>query len=161
MFMLAEFWVAVAFFVFLGILIYMKVPSMMSAGLDKRAADIRAELDEARRLREEAKTILADYRQKQADAEKEAEGIIAQAKHEAEVMRAETEKSLQASLERRTRLAEEKIARAEAQAVNDVRSAAVDTALGAAERIISQKTAGATGSQLIDQGINELKSKFN
>lgn len=161
MFMMAEFWVTIAFLVFAGGALYFKVPAMLTNALDQRADRIRKELDEARSLREEAQKILADYRQKQAEAEKEAEAIIAQARREAEAMREETSRSLEVSLERRTRLAEEKIALAQAQAVSEVRAAAVDAALATAEKLLVDKVAGATGKQLVDQGIADLKARFN
>jgi len=161
MFMLAEFWVTIAFFVLVAAALYYKMPAMITKALDARADNIRKELDEARRLREEAQQILADYKRKQSEAELEAQSIIEQAKSEASNLREEARKALDASIARRAKLAEDKIARAESQAVSDVRSAAVDAALGAAEKIIVAKTAGATGTTLIDNGIAELDGKFN
>ncbi len=161
MFMMAEFWVTLAFFVLVAAALYLKMPAMVTKALDARADNIRKELDDARRLREEAKQILADYKRKQSEAEQEAQEIIEQAKSEAGNLREEARKALDASIARRTKLAEDKIARAEAQAVSEVRSAAVDAALGAAETILVSKTAGSTGKQLIDHGITELKGKFN
>ena len=161
MFMMAEFWVTLAFVILVIAALYFKFPAMITKALDKRADNIRKELDEARRLREEAQQILADYKRKQNEAEQEAQSIIEQAKSEAANMREEARKALDASIARRARLAEEKIARAEAQAISDVRSAAVDAALGAAEKILVAKTSGATGKELIDQGIADLKGKFN
>ena len=155
------FWVGVAFLCFIGILIYFKVPGMITKLLDDRAEAIRSELDEARRLREEAQALLSEYQRKQQEAEKEAEAIIAQAKREAEALASESNKALAESLERRSKMAEEKIARAEAQALSEVRSAAVDAALSAAEKIIAGKVTGATGSGLIDDAIKDLKGKLN
>jgi F-type H+-transporting ATPase subunit b len=156
-----EFWVMIAFFCFMGLLAYMGVPKLMMKSLDDRADQIRRELDEARRLREEAQQLLADYQKKARDAETEAKSIIDQARVEAEAMAQETRKSLIESLERRTKQAEDKIARAEAQAVGEVRAAAVDTAIAAAERILKTKVAGPTGATMIDQGIRDLKGKLN
>ena len=155
------FWVGLAFFVFLGILVYYKVPSLLATALDNRADTIRKELDEARRLREEAQAILADYERKQRDAEKEAEDIIALAKTEAEAFAAETRERLKEQLERRTRLAEDKIARAEEQATNEVRSMAVDVAMKVAERIIEKKMTPDAAGKLIDENIAELKTRLN
>jgi F-type H+-transporting ATPase subunit b len=157
----AEFWVAVSFVGFLAILVYYKVPALIAKALDERAAAIRKELDEARRLRDEAQNLLNDYQKKYRNAGLEAESIIEQARSEAEAYAKETRASLAESLERRTRQAEEKIARAEAQAVDEVRAAAVDTALAAAERILREKASGAAGAALIDDSIRSLKGRLN
>jgi len=156
-----EFWVALAFFVFVGIILYLKVPGLIVAALDKRADDIRRELDEARRLREEAQAILADYERKQRDAEKEAAEIIALAKLEAEALAVETRERLQAQLERRTKLAEDKIARAEEQATNEVRALAVDVAIRVAEKMIEKKMTPAAAGKLIEKNITDLKTRLN
>jgi F-type H+-transporting ATPase subunit b len=157
----AEFWVAVSFVGFLAILVYYKVPALIAKALDDRAAAIRKELDEARRLRDEAQNLLNDYQKKYRNAGLEAESIIEQARSEAEAYAKETRASLAESLDRRTRQAEEKIARAEAQAVDEVRAAAVDTALAAAERILREKASGAGGAALIDDSIRGLKGRLN
>jgi F-type H+-transporting ATPase subunit b len=157
----AEFWVGVSFLIFVGILVYMKVPAMLAKVLDERAEAIRKELDGARRLREEAQDLLADYQRKQREAETEAQQIIAGARREAEALKAEGERSMQEALARRTRIAEEKIARAEAQAMAEVRAAAVEAATAAAERIVQGKVAGGLGTRLVDQSIRDLKGKLN
>jgi F-type H+-transporting ATPase subunit b len=157
----AEFWVAVAFFIFLGILVYMKVPAMLTKALDERAEVIRKELDEARRLREEAQDLLADYQRKQREAEIEAQQIIEQARREADGLKAEGERNMREALARRSRLAEEKIARAEAQALAEVRAAAVDAAAAAAESIVRSKVSSGLGAGLVDQSIRDLKGKLN
>ena len=157
----AEFWVAVSFVGFLAILVYYKIPALVAKALDDRAAAIRKELDEARRLREEAQSLLNDYQKKHRNAGREAEAITEQARRDAEAYAKETRAALAETLERRTRQAEEKIARAEAQAVDDVRAAAVDTALAAAERILREKAAGAAGAALVDEGIRNLKGRLN
>lgn len=156
-----EFWVLVAFLIFVGILVHFKVPSLITDALDARAASIRKELDEARRLREEAQQLLADYQKKSREAEEEAGIIIEQARHEAEALAAETHRALQESVERRTKLAEEKIASAEAQALSEVRSTAVDVALAAAERLLKDRIDGETSAHLIEQSISDLKGKLN
>jgi F-type H+-transporting ATPase subunit b len=158
---MAEFWVAVAFVAFLLILAYYKVPALIGKALDDRAAAIRKELDEARRLREEAQSLLADYQRKHRNAGQEAEAIVEQARREAEAFSAETRKALAEKVERRRRQAEEKIARAEAQAVEDVRAAAVDMAIAAAEKILREKAAGPGGAALIDESIRTIKSRLN
>jgi F-type H+-transporting ATPase subunit b len=158
---MAEFWVGIAFVAFFLILLYYKVPGLIAKALDERAAAIRKELDEARRLREEAQTLLADYQRKHRNAGQEAEAIVEQARREAEAFAAETRKSLAESVERRRKQAEEKIARAETQAVEDVRAAAVDMAIAAAEKILREKTSGAGGAALIDESIRTLKTRLN
>lgn len=155
------FWVGLCFFVFLALLIYKKVPSMIADSLDKRAEAIRNELEEAKRLREEAQAILADYQRKQRDAEKEADEIIRLAKQEAEALAVETREKMAESLERRTRLAEEKIARAEEQAMGEVRATAIDVAISAAEQIIGKKMTPTASAALVDQSIKGLKGKLN
>src|SRR5262245_16413691 len=161
MLQMAEFWVAVAFLAFLASLAYYKVPRLLAKALDDRAAAIRSELDEARRLREEAQALLADYQKKHRNAGLEAEAIVEQARREAEAFAAETRKSLTETLERRRKQAEEKIARAETQAAEDVRAAAVDMAIAAAEKILRDKAAGAGGTALIDEGIRSIKTRLN
>ena len=158
---MAEFWVAIAFVVFLLVLLYYRVPSLIAKSLDDRAEVIRKELDEARRLREEAQNLLADYQKKHRNAGQEAQSILELARREAEVIAQETRASLKDLLERRTQQAEDKIARAEAQAVDDVRAAAIEVAVGAAEKILREKASGAGGISLVDQSIRELKGRLN
>ena len=157
----AEFWVLVSFLAFIGLLIKMKVPAQITKGLDDRADAIRKELDEARRLRQEAQDLLAEYQQKQRQAEQEAKAIIEQAQREAEAMKVESARTLKEQLERRSRLAEEKIARAEAQAVAEVRSAAVELAVAASERVLRERVPGDVGNGLVDQAIRDLKGRLN
>ena len=158
---MAEFWVAVAFGVFVLILLYYRVPKLVAKSLDDRAEAIRKELDEARRLREEAQTLLADYQKRHRNVGQEADAIVDQARREAEAFAHETRVSLKDTLERRTKQAEDKIARAETQAVDEVRAAAIDVAMAAAERILREKTAGSSGASLIDQSIRDLKGRLN
>jgi F-type H+-transporting ATPase subunit b len=155
------FWVLVSFLGFVALLMYYQVPAIVGKALDDRAAAIKAELDEARRLREEAQALLTDYQAKAKAAEQEASSIIEQAQREAEALASESQKALSESLERRSKLAEEKIARAEAQAISEVRAAAVDAAVLAAEKIIAGKVSGSAGAGLIDDAIKDLKGKLN
>jgi F-type H+-transporting ATPase subunit b len=157
----AETWVGVAFFIFVGIVVYLGVPRLICKTLDDRADAIRKELDEARKLREEAENLLADYQKRAREAEEEAQGIIEQAKREAEALASETRAALQDSVARRARQAEEKIARAESQAVSDVRAAAVDAAISTAETILKTKAAGDTGNRLLSESIEALRGKLN
>jgi F-type H+-transporting ATPase subunit b len=156
-----ELWVLVSFVLFLALLVYYKIPDRLVKALDDRADRIRAELDEARRLREEAQAILADYQRKQRDAEKEAEDIIALARREAEVFAGESRKGLTESLERRLKLAEEKIARAEEQAIKDIRSKAVDVAVAAAEQLIARELKGKSAESLVDKSIRDVSTRLN
>ncbi|MEE8531219.1 MAG: F0F1 ATP synthase subunit B [Hyphomicrobium sp.] len=155
------FWVMIAFIGFVALLIYYGVPRAVGKALDDRAAAIRADLDEARRLRDEAHALLADYQRRSREAEDETKTIIEQAKREGEALAAETRKNLQESVERRTKLAEEKIERAEAQALSDVRTAAVESAIAVAEKILKSRVPGATADTLIENGIRDLDGKLN
>lgn len=156
-----EFWVALAFVCFCGLMVYYGVPALIGGALDKRADRIRNELDEARRLRAEAQELLADYQRKARAAEDEAKAIVEQAKRESEAIAAETRASLKDQLERRTKLAEDKIARAEAQAIAEVRAAAVEKATAVAEKVLSAQLTGDRARTLVDQSIKDLKSRLN
>jgi F-type H+-transporting ATPase subunit b len=157
----AEAWVAVAFVIFVGIVLYLKVPGMITGALDQRADAIRKELDEARRLREEAQDLLADYQQKQRRADDEAKAIIEQAEREAQAIKEQSEKALRESIERRSRIAEEKISRAEAQALSEVRGAVIEAATSAAEKVLASRVRGDTANGLVDQSIRDLRTKLN
>jgi len=157
----AEFWVAVAFIIFLGLLARLGVHKMMVKGIDARRDRIKAELDEALRLKEEAQALLAQYQRKQREAEQEAAGIIAGATAEADRMMAEAKAKSEEFIARRAKLAETKIAQAEAQAVADVRAAAAEAAVSAAEKILTQMVKGELADRLIVKGIDDLKGKLN
>ena len=157
----AEAWVAIAFFIFLGVLGYFGVHNRLIQGIDTRRDRIKAELDEARRLKEEATALLAGYRRKQQEVEQEAQAIIASAKAEAQRLAAEAEAKLEELIARHARLAEEKIKQAEAQAVADVRSAAADAAVAAAESILARTVKDTVEDNLITQGIADAKTKLN
>jgi len=161
MFAAPELWVLVSFVLFLALLVYYKIPNKVAKALDDRAGKIHAELEEARRLREEAQTILADYQRKQRDAEKEAEDIIAMARREARFYAEESHKALNEFLQRRVKLAEEKIARAEQQAVQDIRSRSVDVAVAAAEMLIARELKGKSAEGLVDKSIRDVAAKLN
>src|SRR5215218_5291401 len=137
-----ETWVAVAFLIFLGILGYVGVHKTVLSALDTRASRIKAELEEASRLREEAAKLLAEYQRRQGEAEREAAAIVAEAKLEAERIAAEAHTKMEEFVVRRTKMAENKIAQAEVQAVADVRAAAADAAVAAAEKILTQTAKG-------------------
>ena len=157
----AEFWVAVAFVIFLAGLLYVGVHKTILDTLDKRSSRIQSELDEASRLKNEAMALLAEYKQKTASAETEAAAIIAGAKADAERLAAEAQVKLEDFVTRRTMMAETKIAQAEAQALAEVRSIAADVAAGAAEKVLALTAKGAVAEQLIARGIDDVKKKLN
>lgn len=155
------FWATVALFIFLGIVLYLKVPGMLSKSLDERANRIRNELEEARRLREEAQQLLAEYQRKRKEAEKEAADIVAAAKTEADMLREEAARKTEEYVTRRTALAEQKIAQAEREAVNEVRSSAVDIAVEAARKLLGEKLDAKAGADLFKASLQEVKANLN
>jgi len=157
----AEFWVAVGFFLFVGVLVYFGIPQKMLAALDSRGARIKAELDDAKRLRDEAEALLAQYRRKRQEAEREADESIAGARAEAERVAAEAKARMEEFVARRSQVAEAKIAQAETQAVADVRAAAAEAAVAAAEKILTQSAKGDVADRLLTQGIRDVKAKLN
>ena len=157
----AEFWVALGFVAFLGLLGYLGVHRMIGKSLDERSARIKAELDEARKLKEDAAQLLADYQRKRQEAETEAQGIIAGARAEAERLAADAKAKVEEFVARRTKLAETKIAQAEAQASAEVRAAAADAAVAAAEKILAQEAKGNLAGDLIAKGIEDVRKKLN
>ena len=156
-----EFWVAVAFFILMGLFAYLGVHKTVLKTLDHRSERIKAELDDARRLRDEAAKLLADYKARHASAEREAQDIIASAKAEAERIAAEAKTKLEDFVARRTKTAEGKIALAEAQALADVRAAAADAAVTAASSILTQTVKGSVADDLLAKGITEVREKLN
>lgn len=157
----AEFWVLLGFIVFLGLLLYVGAHKKIAKSLDDRAARIRAELDDARKLREEAAQLLADYQRKRHEAEGEAAGIIEGAKAEAERLATEAKAKVAEFVERRTKMAETKIAQAEAQAAAEVRAAAAEAAVAAAEKILAKEAKGKLADELIAKGIEDVRQKLN
>jgi len=157
----AEFWVAVAFVIFIAVLLKLGAHRVLLGALDDRGARIKAELDEARRVREEAQALLADYQRRRGEADREADAIVVAARAEAERLAAEAKAKVEDFVARRTKVAEAKIAQAEAQALADVRAAAADAAVAAAEKILSDTAKGKVGDDLMAQGIGELKAKLN
>jgi F-type H+-transporting ATPase subunit b len=147
-----EFWVAVSFFLFVAAVLYFGAHKKIAEALDARSEAIAKEIDEAKHLREEAEKVLADYRRK---------AIIDLASREAETLAAETSRSMKENFERRMKLAEDKIARAEADALRDVRAAAADAAIAAAQIIISDTLTAETADKLVKQGVDALKTKLN
>jgi F-type H+-transporting ATPase subunit b len=154
----AEFWVALGFAIFVGLMIYYGMHKKIAAGLDQRAKRIEAELAEAARLRSEAEALLASFENRRAEAQAEAEAVVAQAHAEAQRIADEAHLRITEFLQRRTKQAEEKIGLAEAQAAADVRAAAADAAIKAAEVVLRGETQGPFGAELISKGIADLKT---
>jgi F-type H+-transporting ATPase subunit b len=157
----AEFWVAVAFVIFVGVLGYFQAHKRLVKTIDDRRERIKAELDEARRLKAEAEALLATYRRKQQEAEREAETIVASAKAEAERLAAEAEAKIEEFVMRHTKMAESKIAQAEAQALADVRSAAAEAGVAAAEKILTRTVKDKIADDLLAKGIADFRAKLN
>lgn len=154
------FWVLVSFVIFVA-LVWKPAGRMISQGLDERAEKIRADLDKAAKLREEAQALLAEYQKKQRDALKDAEAIIAAAKAEAEALSKQAAVDLEISLKRREQLALQRIAQAETQALTDVRAAAVDLAMQATRKILADKLDSGRQDALIDEAIKGLPTTLN
>lgn len=157
----AEFWVAVAFVILMAVFGYFGVHKTIAKALDHRRDRIKQELDDARRLRDDAAALLADYKKRHAAAEREAEEIITAAKDEAQRIAIEAKAKMEDFVARRTKTAESKIAQAEAQAVADVRAAAAEAAVTAATTVLSQSVKGSVADDLVSKGIGEVRSKLN
>lgn len=155
-----EFWVFVSFVLFIG-LTYKPIMAKIGGALDARAAKIKAELDEAHGLREEAQKLLAEYQRKQRDTAKETEAIIARAKEEGERLRKQAAADLEERIARRERMAMEKIEQAEAAALKDVRDQAVDLAMAATAKLLTEQVDAERAGHLLDQAIQELPEKLN
>ena len=161
MFLSAEFWVAVSFFIFAAIVWKVGGLRSIAEGLDQRGKRIRAELDEAKRLREEAAQVLADYKKRRGEAEREAEEIIAAAKEEAQRTADEAHQRMEDFVKRRTAAAEAKIAQAETQAMAEVRAAAADAAIQVSEAILRERMAGDAAQDLISRSLADVTRKLN
>jgi F-type H+-transporting ATPase subunit b len=157
----ATFFAFVGLVLFLALVVYLKVPGMMARSLDDRADQIRNELAEAKRLREEAQHLLAEYQRKRKEAEAEAAHIVAAAEREAQMLTAEAKKKTEEFVANRTALSEAKIKQAEVDAMKAVRSAAVDLAIAAAGSVIAKKADGGVQSQLFQNAVGEVKSRLN
>jgi F-type H+-transporting ATPase subunit b len=156
-----ETWVAVAFVILMIVFGYLGVHRTLLTALDHRAERIKAELDDARRLKDEATKLLGEYKARRASAEREAEDIITSAKAEAERIAAEAKTKMEDFVTRRTKTAESKIALAEAQAIADVRAAAANAAVAAATTVLSQSVKGSVADDLVNKGIGEVRAKLN
>jgi F-type H+-transporting ATPase subunit b len=157
---LATLWAMIALFIFFGIVIYLKVPGMITKSLDERAAKIKNELGEAHRLRQEAQLLLAEYQKRRADAEKEAGDIIAAAKREADGLLEDAHKKSEEYVARRAALAEQKIGQAEREAVAEVRSIAVDVATEAARAVMAAKLDAEASARLFRDSLEAVQGKL-
>jgi F-type H+-transporting ATPase subunit b len=161
MFAQPETWVAIAFVILMALFAYLGIHKTVLTALDHRSARIKAELEDARRLKDEAAKLLGEYQTRRASAEREAEEIIANAKAEAERIAVEAKAKMEDFVARRTKTAESKIALAEAQALADVRAAAANAAVEAASIILSKSVKGSVADDLLAKGIAEVRSKLN
>jgi F-type H+-transporting ATPase subunit b len=156
-----ETWVAIAFIILMGVFAYFGIHRTVLTTLDHRRDRIKAELDDARRLKDDAAKLLEEYKARRASAEREAEEIIAGAKADAERIASEARTKLEDFVTRRTKTAESKIALAEAQALADVRAAAAEAAVAAASTILSQSVKGEVADDLLAKGIKDVREKLN
>ena len=156
-----NFVVLIAFIAFIGILVYMKVPAKLTGMLDARAATIKAELDEARALREEAKSILATYERRQKEVQEQADRIVSSARDEALAAAAQAKEDLKASIARRLASATEQIASAEAGAIRQVREQAVSVAVAAAGEVLSKQMTADAASASIDDAIAQVEARLH
>lgn len=154
----ATFYTLVALIIFFIVVAYAGAPKLLTKALDDRSQRIAKDLEDAKKLREEAESLIAEYRRKAAQAQDEAQEIVNLAKAEAEAFAKEGRRKMAEMLERRTAAAEQKIAQAETQAIKDVRNAATELAVAAAAQLIAQQ---GDGGKLVDESIKNLASKLN
>ncbi len=157
----SSFWVAFCVIAFLALVLWKGAGTAVTSALDARAEKIKTELEEARRLREEAQTLLASYKRKQKEAEEQAEDIIKQARHDAETMAANSRKELAERLERRAAMAVAKIENAEVQALAEVRGRAADLALDAAQDLLKNGLSATEKAKLVKSGIASMGNMLN
>lgn len=158
---LATLWATVALVIFLGILVYLRVPGMIGRSLDDRAERIRKELDDARKLREDAQQALAECQRARKEAEQAAADMVAAAKQEADALKAEARQKSEEFVARRTAMAEQKIAQAERDAINDVRARAVDIAVEAARSLLGTKVDEKAAGELFKKSLDEVRTRMN
>jgi F-type H+-transporting ATPase subunit b len=156
----AEFWAIVALVIFVGVMLYIRVPRLINNLLDDRIKKIATDLDEASRLRAEAKALLDSYANKRSEAEAEAANIVTAAREEADRMAKEAATALEGLIVRRTKAVEDKIAQAEQQAIAEVRGRSADVAVEAA-RVLLNKQMAERGEALVSQAIKDVAAKLN
>ncbi|PZO78903.1 MAG: ATP F0F1 synthase subunit B [Mesorhizobium amorphae] len=156
----ATFWATIGLVLFLALIAYLKVPGMLGKQLDQRAERVRSELEEARRLREEAQGLLAEYQKRKAQAEREAGELVAAARREADQLVADARAKSEDYVARRSQMAEQKIGQAERDAIAEVRASAVDLAVEAARRVLADR-GGASDASVFQHSLNEVRTKLN
>ncbi|MCP1168735.1 F0F1 ATP synthase subunit B [Limimaricola litoreus] len=156
-----DFVVLLAFLLFVGVLLYFRVPREVGKMLDKRADGIRAELDEARGLREEAQSLLASYERKQKDVQTQADRIVSNARDEANRSAEQAKIDIEKSIQRRLTAAEEQIQSAQDKAVRDVRDQAVTVAVAAARQVITEQMTAQRADKMIDESIQTVGAKLH
>lgn len=157
----STFWAFIALLLFFALIAYLKVPGMIGRSLDERAENIKKELEEARTLREEAQQLLAEYHRKRKEAEKEAGDIVAAAEREAKALLEDAKRATEEYVIRRNKLAEQKIATAETDAINAVRASAVDLAVAAAAKIVADKVDAKVAGTLFKDALGQVKTNLN
>ena len=156
-----NFVVLIAFLLFVGVLLYLKVPGLLAGMLDKRAEGIKSELDEARALREEAQTILASYERKKAEVEEQAKAIVERARKDAEDAAEAAKVALGQSIERRLKAAEDQITSAETAAVKEVRDSAIEIAVAVSAEVMAKSLSAADANSMIESSIAEVKDRLH
>ena len=156
-----NFIVLLAFLLFIAVLVYLKVPGLLTGMLDKRADGIRDELNEAKALREEAQTILASYERKQREVQEQSERIIEHAKQEASLAAEQAKEDLKVSMARRIKAAEDQIGSAQARVIREVRDEAIKVSIAAAREVIAKQMTAASGNKLIDEAIETVDAKLH
>jgi F-type H+-transporting ATPase subunit b len=157
----AEFWVAVAFGAFILVLAYFEVPKLIGKALDDRCEFLRKEIDDARRLREEAQSLLSDYREEHRNIGQQVDEILNQARRQTTALVHEARTSLKETLDRRSKAVEERIAGAEVHALKEVHEYAINAAASVAERMLGERTSGASGRGLVCRSIRGLRDRLN
>jgi len=156
-----DFVVLIAFLLFIGVLVYYKVPGLVGRKLDERAEGIKSDLDEARAIREEAQSLLTSFERKQKDVQAQADRIVSQARDEANEAAKEAKEDIGKSVERRMKAAEDQLASAEARAVRDIRDQAVAVAVAAARDVIAKQMTTEDRNASIDAAIDEVEAKLH
>ncbi len=156
-----DFVVTLGFIVFIAVLFYFKVPGMIGGALDNRAEGIKSELDEARALHEEARSLLASYERKQREVQTQADAIVAAAKDDAALAAEQAKVDLEKSIARRLAAAQDQIASAEASAVKEVRDQAITVAVSAANAVLAKQMTAAQANKLIDAAIADVGEKLH
>ena len=158
-FLTAPMAISLAVIVVLIILVWKRVPAAIAGALDSKIALIRDQLVEAEQLRKDAEALKAEYAAKAASADKDRDALLERAKHEADEIVAKAKANAESLIERRTRMAEEKIAAEERAAIDQRRAAAADAATKAAARLIAERHDAASDAKIVDQAIKQIAGR--